>query len=434
MLRDEPLEVIREQYEEKNMVLEQYGEQVSPWALYEDIFDDLEQEIPVVFIDDDEEKRIRKMSISDAITMGTARNDTLIGGCTYFNSWISKKSARNIYTFIIDYDNAYSGPLLRAFQHGWKTESGDPVAMPTYIVNSGTGLHLYFVLEEPIPCYHSMTKNLDAVYRALAIQQSRRVFVELQIQWFGQDFRCAGGLNKYEWENTIFKVGDKWNIDDLAKAVGVDVHFTRYGEKRKKQITGGKTQPKKRKYPGWQTNRAFYDYSLERCRNETREGNRYLSMCALSAIAFKCGVTKSELERDLLGLLPAYNKGATRPVKEKEVISAVKMYNDRAMLAPRDSLERWQGWTYTPIKRKGQKRDEHLEEARAIRDIRQRRKGRKWTDGNGRKSKKDIVEEWQQENPGRRKADCIRDLGIDRKTVAKYWQKATPKPSDHENE
>lgn len=40
MLKDEPLEVIQDQYEQKNMVLAQFGEQVSAWTLYEDIYDD----------------------------------------------------------------------------------------------------------------------------------------------------------------------------------------------------------------------------------------------------------------------------------------------------------------------------------------------------------------------------------------------------------
>ena len=342
MLRDEPLEVIREQYEEKNMVLGQFGEQVSAWDLYETVFGDLEQEIPVVILDEDEEKSIRVMTISDAIEFGAARNDTLLGGCTYFNNWISKKSARNIHAFIIDFDNAYSGVLLNALRRDWESANGEPFAKPTYIVNSGTGLHLYFVLSEPVPVYHSSTQNIDRLYRALAIQQSQRVYVQRQIQWFGQDFRCAGGLNKYNWENTVFRVGDTWDIDELGKAVGLeDVHFIRYGEKRQ-QKKG--TRRKRQKIVGWKTNRAFYDYALANCRERTEEGHRYLSMCALSAIAYKCGVDQQELEKDLEELLPKYNKGATRQVKPKEIRSAMKMYNERAMATPRESLEHWQGW------------------------------------------------------------------------------------------
>ena len=424
MLRDEPIEVIREQYDEKNMILSQYGEQVSAWDLYETIFDDMEQEIPVVIIDEDEnEKRIRTMTISDAVEFGSVRNDTLIGGCTYFNNWISKKSAKSLYTFIIDYDNAYSGVLLHALQNNWESANGEPFPMPTYIVNSGTGLHLYFVMTEPIPVYHSMTQNIDKLYRALAIQQSRRVYVQTQIQWFGQDFRCAGGLNKYDWENTVFKVGDKWDIDELGKAVGLkDVHFIRYGEKRQKKKG---ERRKRQKIVGWKTDRAFYDYALRNCKEKTTEGHRYLSMCALSVIAYKCGVDQYELETDLESLLPVYNKGAMRQIKPKEIQSALKMYNEKAMATPRESLEHWQGWEYHPIKRNGQKQRDHLEEARAIRDIRSRRRGEAWDAHNGRKkgsgSKAEQVQKWRSDHPEGKKADCIRETGLSKPTVYKWW-------------
>ena len=419
MLKDEPLEYIRQQYDEKNQVLTQFGEPVNAWTLYEDIFEDLEQDIPVVVIDNEDtnEKTIRKMSIDDAIMFGTSRNDVLIGGCTYFNCWISKKSARDIHTFIIDYDNAYSGVLLKALQDDWRSANGEPFAKPTYIVNSGTGLHLYFVLTEPIPNYHNMTANIDKLYRELAIQQSRRVYVQPQVQWFGQDFRCAGGMNKYDWENTVFRVGNKWDIDELAKAVGLNIHFTRYGEKRTQKPQQRKH--KRRQTEGWKTNRAFYDYALKNCKDKTHEGNRYMSMCALSAIAYKCGVDRDELERDLTDLLPIYNKGAEREVKPKEIVSAMKMYNSKAALTPRDSLEHWQGWEYKPIKRNGRKQRLHLRIARSTLDIMNEEHGKTLQ---GRKSKQDIVEQWQQSNPDKTVTDCSRALGISRTTVYKYWR------------
>ena len=419
MLRDEPIEVIREQYDEKNMILSQFGDQVSAWDLYETIFDDLEQEIPVVIIDEDEnEKRIRTMTISDAVEFGSVRNDTLIGGCTYFNNWISKKSAKSLYTFIIDYDNAYSGVLLNALQNDWKSANGEPFPKPTYIVNSGTGLHLYFVMTEPIPVYHSMTQNIDKLYRALAIQQSRRVYVQTQIQWFGQDFRCAGGLNKYDWENTVFRIGEKWDIDDLGKAVGLeDVHFIRYGEKRQSKKTGRR---KRQKIVGWKTDRAFYDYALRNCKEKTTEGHRYLSMCALSVIAYKCGVDQDELERDLESLLPVYNKGAVRQIKPKEIQSAMKMYNEKAMATPRESLEHWQGWEYKPIKRNGLKRNQHLYLAR------RRKEDMKALEiplkaPEGRPDRRAEVIQWRSDHPEGKKADCIRETGLSKSTVYRHW-------------
>lgn len=430
MLKDEPLAYIQEQYGEKNMVLAEYGEEVSPFTMYEDIFGDTEQTIPIVFIDEGEEqttKHIVPMSIDEAMEQCENRNDMLMGGCTYFNNWISKKSAKDIYSFIIDMDNVYSGTLLNALRQDWKTANGEVLPMPTYIVNSGTGLHLYFVLTEPIPNYKVTTKNLDKLYRALAIQQTtNRVYLQKQVQWFGQDFRMAGGMNKYDWKNTVFRVGKKWDIDDLGKAVGLkDVHFIRYGEPRTKKLgTEQKTRHKHTKRNGWRTNRAFYDCALQNCRAKTKEGNRYTSMCALSVIAWKCNVSQEELEKDLISLLPDYNKGAIRQIKEKEIYSAMKMYNSKAILTQRESLENWQGWEYKPIKRNGIKREQHLYLARRRKeDMKMLGMPLKNKEGRpkGTGTAEPIIRAYMENNPLASKAEVIRGTGLSKPTVYKYY-------------
>lgn len=418
-LKDEALEYIQEQFEEKNMVLAGFGEQVSAATLYEDIFEDLDTEVPVVIIDEDEEKKIQKMTVGDALAFSACRNDVLLGGSTYFNNYISKRTAKDVHALIIDMDNVYSGTLQNALQRDWRSGNDEVFAKPTYIVNSGTGLHLYFVFDEPVPVFADSRENLDKVYRALAVQQSRRVYVNKQVQWFGQDFRMAGGLNKYEWENTVFRIGEKWDIDELAKAVGIEAHFIRRGEPRQKKPAERKKKRNARQ--GWKVNRAFYDCALRNCTEKTKEGNRYMSMCALSVIAWKCGVPQEELERDLLSLLPGYNKGATRKVREREVYSAMKMYNSKAMLTQRETLEHWQGWEYTPVKRNGRRRNVHLMGARAIQEINDRVNGTNWREGNGRLSKKDIIKQWRKENPYKSKTECSRELGISRPTVYKWW-------------
>lgn len=94
-MRDEPLEVIRDQYEQKNMVLAQFGQQVSAWALYEDIYDDLDMVVPVVVIDESDEdtKHVVQMSVAEAVEQAEHRNDMLLGGSVYFKSFISKATA-----------------------------------------------------------------------------------------------------------------------------------------------------------------------------------------------------------------------------------------------------------------------------------------------------------------------------------------------------
>ncbi|MBR3603824.1 MAG: hypothetical protein IKL48_03985 [Elusimicrobiaceae bacterium] len=423
-LKDESLEYIQEQFEGKNGVLQAFGEQVDPYTFYEDLFGDLELEVPVVIIDEDETgKKIQSMTVESAIDFGRCRNDVLLGSCTYFNNWISKKSAKELYGFIIDFDNAYSGVVQNALMNDWKGPNGEDFAKPTYIVNSGTGLHLYFVLDEPLSVYHSILENVDQVYRALAIQQSRRNYIKREVQWFGQDFRMAGALNKYDWENSVFRIGDKWNINDLAKNLEIDCSFERganiklHQKKRKRRIARN----------GWSTNRAFYDCALRNCREKTKEGNRYMSMCALSVIAFKCSkynhknlnpVTREELERDLLSLLPGYNKDANRMIKEKEIYSAMKMFNNRAMLTPKARLEDWQGWKYTPIKRNGRKRADHIVVMNTMKSLK-KQLGEDVKDG--RPSAKEKVQQFRAEHTEATKAECIRVTGLSKPTVYKWW-------------
>ena len=179
MLKDEELEVIEQEYYKKNMILEQFGEWVDAETLYEDIYGDLEQVVPVVFIDEDEDtKHMVKMSVDEAIDQAVDRNDILLGGSTYFKNFVSKATAKDVHALIIDMDNVWAGVLQSAFQNDWN-EDDKELPKPTYIVNSGTGLHLYFLFDEPIPHYVCNSEKIDQLYRRLAVQQTTsRIYLQ----------------------------------------------------------------------------------------------------------------------------------------------------------------------------------------------------------------------------------------------------------------
>ena len=89
----------------------------------------------------------------------------------------------------------------------------------------------------------------------------------------------------------------------------------------------------------------------------------------------------------------------------------------------REKLEEWLGWKFYGIgqKRNNRPQADHLEEARAIRDIRMRRQGKKWTDGNGPKPKDKIVKQWRKEHPEGTKKQCKDDTGLTYNTIRKWW-------------
>ena len=68
-------------------------------------------------------------------------------------------------------------------------------------------------------------------------------------------------------------------------------------------------------------------------------------------------------------------------------------------------------------KRNGRKQEQHMAVMRAIQDV----VNPDWREGNGRPSKQQLVLEWQQQHPTGRKADCIRETGLSKPTVLKWW-------------
>ena len=132
---------------------------------------------------------------------------------------------------------------------------------------------------------------------------------------------------------------------------------------------------------------------------------------------------KDELEEDLLSLIPVYNKGATRQIKEKEVYSAIKMYNSKAMLTQRERLEDWQGWEFKPIKRNGRKQATHLKIARfTLETMNEEQEKALQGRPKGSSQQKKQVEEWRTAHPEGTPKGCIAETGISKNTVYRWWK------------
>lgn len=414
-LHDRALDYQSLQYREKNSILAGWGAQVSASTLYEDVFGDLSILMPVVVLDEDATKHVVKMTIEEALMQSEERNDLLLGGSTFFKQYISKATTRDVHALIVDMDNVYSGTLLQIIQAGWADVNGQSWPIPTYIVNSGTGLHLYFVFDVPLPHYKRFEQGIDALYRTLAAQQTQGwPYLVRQVQWYGQDFRIAGGCGKNGWENTVFRVGTKWNPNELARALGLDIVF----DMEAKPIKHAQRRKFGRKGQGWHSHEGFYYHALNSVKNRTIEGNRYTSMCALAVIAWKCGIQYDILKQDLYSLLPLFNERGNSEVKPREVVSALKMYNDKAMMTPRTRLEDWQGWKYEGQKRNYRKQEIHLFLARnqkaALKMLGE-------MSPEGRPSACSIVANWKKQHPDGRKIDCIKETGLAKSTVYKWW-------------
>ena len=448
--------------------LEQYFDEVTPYEFYRAIFPagELEKQgeyikgkycgIAVEVTKDKKpngKPKIKRYSITDELstieTLTQSNNFCLMSPISYAGKERTADNARFMYAMAIDLDRLRikdNKPLGLISLWNGHIINEERIPKPTFIVSSGTGLHLYYVLEKPVALFQDTAKQLQTLkheltdliwgYGIVDINNDK----DIQQEGIFQGFRIPGTITKNGSRARAFLTGDKITIETLNTYIPDALRVKKYTVK--KELTKAKAKElypdwyerriEQKQPPGvWHVSRNLYDWWKREIIEKGKVGHRYWCMMTLSVYAYKCGmydpkhnpnpVTRAELEKDCFEIMEHFESMTnedTNHFTEADVLDALEAYDSKWIRYPRDTIEYRCGFTLPHNKRNGQKQAYHLEEARAIRDIRQKRQGTKW---NGRKSKKDIVEQWQQDNPNGRKVDCINDLGIDRKTVSKYW-------------
>lgn len=448
--------------------LEQYFDEVTPYEFYRAIFPagELEKQgeyikgkycgIAVEVTKDKKpngKPKIKRYSITDELstieTLTQSNNFCLMSPISYAGKERTADNARFMYAMAIDLDRLRikdNKPLGLISLWNGHIINEERIPKPTFIVSSGTGLHLYYVLEKPVALFQDTAKQLQTLkheltdliwgYGIVDINNDK----DIQQEGIFQGFRIPGTITKNGSRARAFLTGDKITIETLNAYIPDALRVKKYTVK--KELTKAKAKElypdwyerriEQKQPPGvWHVSRNLYDWWKREIIEKGKVGHRYWCMMTLSVYAYKCGmydpkhnpnpVTRAELEKDCFEIMEHFESMTnedTNHFTEADVLDALEAYDSKWIRYPRDTIEYRCGFTLPHNKRNGQKQAYHLEEARAIRDIRQKRQGTKW---NGRKSKKDIVEQWQQDNPNGRKVDCINDLGIDRKTVSKYW-------------
>lgn len=136
----------------------------------------------------------------------------------------------------------------------------------------------------------------------------------------------------------------------------------------------------------------------------------------LAAYAVKCGVSRDVLEKDAYGLIPLMNTKGDE-FTEDDVLHALEAFSDSYVNYPIDTIVYRTGIPIQKNKRNGRKQEQHMAVMRAVQGV----VNPNWREGNGRPSKQQIVAEWRQKHPHCKKADCIRETGLSKPTVYKWW-------------
>ena len=399
-------------------------------------------------------------------------------------SWYGRNNkaanARFLHAFAVDLDGvtpAKLGSVLKQMRNGHDPANEKWVSMPqaSYIVMSGRGLHLYYLLDRPVPLIPAVVPFLQQLKRRLTDVVWTDYTSEdgnegRQYQGIYQGFRMPGTTTRLNGHGVDAKDVSKYEAlafmyapegTSEPRRVTLD-YLVDYCGIRGKEIPGelyriletkgGRTPiaEAKAKWPEWHerrivqgeekkgydTNRGAYESWLSRIEDEAVVHGRYFAVLALVAYAVKCNVPLKELEKDAYGLVPVLDKLSDEPgnrFTDYDVACALSAYgsNDlrfwkneymcrRAKIAPHEN------------KHNGRPQALHLEGARAIQEINDKANGTCWRNGNGRKPKRDEIRAYATEHPDASHAAIAKALGVSRTTVIKWLKQSAASSEEAE--
>ena len=394
-------------------------------------------------------------------------------------SWYGRNNkaanARFLHAFAVDLDGvtpAKLGSVLKQMRNGHDPANEKWVSMPqaSYIVMSGRGLHLYYLLDRPVPLIPAVVPFLQQLKRRLTDVVWTDYTSEdgndgRQYQGIYQGFRMPGTTTRLNGHGIDAKDTNKYEAlafmyapDGASEPRRVTLEYlVDYCGIRGKEIPGelyrvletkgGRTPiaEAKEKWPAWyecrvvrgeekrgyDTNRGAYESWLSRIEDEAVVHGRYFAVLALVAYAVKCNVSLKELEKDAYGLVPVLDKLSDEPgnrFTDYDVACALSAYgsNDLRFWKNEYMCRRAKIATHEN-KHNGRPQALHLEGARAIQEINDKANGTCWRDGNGRKPKRDEIRAYAAEHPEASQRAIAKALGVSPTTVNK-WLKPDPEP------
>ena len=361
----------------------------------------------------------------------------VLNGVTYFGRKNLAKHSSKMYAMIFDLDGVDERNLFNLFNGAIAI---DYYPFPNYVALSGHGVHLYYVFEEPISLYPYLRMQLKELKYALIARiwnQYTSSIEKPQKQGIYQPFRVLGGITKSDAplrKGKVFRVNEHpFSLKQLCQYVPEEnrIDTSKLEDENRMTLDEARiaypdwydrivVRKESRKY--WTCKPDLYNWWKRKIFVGATPGHRYFCIMALAIYAAKSGIDEEQLKKDAYELVPFLNSlDPVHPFTEDDVDSALECFDERYKTFPRNDIEKISSISIPANKRNGRKQNVHLMGARAIQEINDKVNGTNWREGNGRKLKKDIVQNWKKEHPNGKKSECIRDTGLSKPTVYKWW-------------
>lgn len=352
----------------------------------------------------------------------------LTNGCTYYGNRMLADNIYQLLAIIVELDDIISITengqyiplgLLSLLDQTSDRERKYP--RPTFIACSGNGLHLYYVLDEPIRMNRKSFKQhygeIDAYKKCLMRALWNKSIVNpdtpLQSQGIDQRYRGIGTPTKRGSLCRVFKTGSIVSLsymNSFCQSLGYQNPVT--GEftscPKLKQIentapgTAGQNPRKQYKEPegkkGTMHVNAYYNM-LERARTEATVGHRYYFIYCLAVTAKMCNISYEQFEKDAWSLydsMQALSNSPDNAFTEYDMQCAIENYHRNKTFMKRETVENLCNIVLPPAK---------------PRSITGKANGRWW----------DVIA-YRLMCPTASKVDCLKYMNISNTSVYKYWK------------
>lgn len=398
------------EFDRKSKLLSKKYLQTGALTYYEDVFGSDADERRSYLRSSSSRKVRYTNSIEDMLATESDNSDLYLRLCSFYGYYPKMANMKRLYGLAVDIDGVSAPDLQKVL-----SSAQFKVLTPTYIINSGHGVHLAFIFDKPVEAYNYIKTHVKTLYKALkiaftGISDNYKVDMTTSIM---QPLRVVGSKTKLGQTTTCYCVGKRWGYDELAKALDLP-------QKPLSPLEQNQTQDRLKEKPSVayvpNAKAGFYNHTLKRIYAEVQEGNRYTSMLALVIIAYKCRreIEYSKLVSDLHSIVDYFNESTKkRKVKYTEINKALKAYNNKATLTTAERLEEWLGFKFGRSKRNGRKRNEHLKIANQIKHDKDKAE------------RLSIMNRYLLQNPNASLNELVDILGWSRHTVIKYRKMIT---------
>ena len=396
---------LRAEFADKNALLRATYREIAAFDFYSTLYHDDDQ--PKIYAVDG--RTYSTARPDDLPIIAGFRSDLYIPPCDFFNGVYRAACLKKIYALILDLD--YLDPdtlarLIKQIDAGTKPQ-------PSMIVNSGSGIHLYFTFAEPVDAYKLRLPTLRAMLARVGDLYSS--YGKLDRHPLTQAFRPVGSLTKLGDIATGFIVGQQWDALELAGKIGVRIegwqHVKKPAEEGKPAPAKKPAAPKVAFMPN--AKRKLFAYCGERIFTHTDLGNRYKALFGLAIVGYKTHTPRAEVIAEMESLIKIWNrKHPENPVEMREIDKAMEGYSQKFLMVRSATLEEYFGWQFErKIPRKGRTQEKHLVRARAVRNALMK------------VEKQQTIEEYVEKNPTASLRQIERETGIAYRAIKKYYPK-----------